>query len=59
LIVLWEHTNAQVLGWQLSGFSDNYIRVTADSDRNAYNEISRVIIRRMDKQSLFGEMTEF
>lgn len=59
LIVLWEHTNAQALGWQLSGFSDNYIRVTADSDRNAYNEISRVIIRRMDKQSLFGEMTEF
>jgi len=59
LMVLWEKTNAQALGWQLSGFSDNYIRVVADSDRNAYNEISRVIIRRMDKQSLFGEMTEF
>jgi len=59
LMVLWEKTNAQALGWQLSGFSDNYIRVVADSDRNAYNEISRVIIRRMDKQSLSGEMTEF
>lgn len=59
LVVLWEKTNALALRWQLSGFSDNYIRVVAESDCSAYNEISRVIIRRMDKQSLFGEMTGF
>jgi len=58
LEVLWEKTIPCSSGWQLFGLSDNYIRVATVSNQNDYNKISRVDIRRMEKNMLVGAIVE-
>jgi hypothetical protein len=43
LPVLWESaTSAGPNGWQLSGLTDNYLRVSAAAPRRLWNEITPV-----------------
>ena len=58
LHILWEKSKPCAYGWQLSGFSDNYIRVSSKSDCNLYNEISRVLVRGLGNDSLVGDLIE-
>jgi len=30
-------------GWQMEGHSDNYLRITASSDRNLWDQVSQVL----------------
>lgn len=42
--VLWERTVQKQDGFELSGLTDNYMKVTASSDKDLHNEISLVHI---------------
>lgn len=58
LMVLWE--KAMSLGpsqWQLSGLTDNYLRVRAISASPCYNQIMRVHITGVEHGELVGEIT--
>jgi threonylcarbamoyladenosine tRNA methylthiotransferase MtaB len=45
LSVLWETETETSPGlWQLSGLTDNYLRVYAQSDQPLWNQISQVVI---------------
>lgn len=55
LPVLWE--NATALGpegWQLSGLSDNYVRVHATTPQNLWNQITDVKLIAMESGALRG-----
>ncbi|MCK5052895.1 MAG: tRNA (N(6)-L-threonylcarbamoyladenosine(37)-C(2))-methylthiotransferase MtaB [Anaerolineales bacterium] len=57
LPVLWESTNdLGEAGWQLSGLTDNYLRVFANSDEDRWNQISDVKITRPLKGVLQGRI---
>jgi len=58
LEVLWEKSEPSPAGWQLSGLSENFLRVAALADRNAYNEISGVRVESIKNKKLFGEVLE-
>lgn len=57
LSVLWE-SSAQLsdAGWEMEGWSDNYLRVRAIAPRAMWNEISNVKIESMAGEILFGEI---
>ena len=52
--VLWEKFTPTPAGWQLVGFSDNYLRISTLSERNLYNQISTVRLERCDSKGLVG-----
>ena len=55
--VLWESATAMGPdGWQLSGLTDNYIRVHAKAPNYMWNQITRVHITRHNKQGLEGNV---
>ncbi|MGB2897535.1 MAG: tRNA (N(6)-L-threonylcarbamoyladenosine(37)-C(2))-methylthiotransferase MtaB [Anaerolineales bacterium] len=57
LPVLWESSNdLGEAGWQLSGLTDNYLRVFASSDEDRWNQISDVEIKHPLKGVLQGRI---
>ncbi len=57
LRVLWESTtDTGEAGWQLSGLTDNYLRVMARSDEDRWNQISDVEIIHPEKGTLQGRI---
>jgi len=57
LDVLWEA--ARCLGpdgWTLSGWSDNYIRVTASASQDLWNRIRAVLIDESTSEGLAGRL---
>jgi len=57
LCILWE--KAKIVDdklWQLEGLSDNYIRVKTLSDEKRWNQISKVNITEIEKDSVWGEI---
>ena len=55
--VLWEGAssfNAQ--GWLVEGLTDNYLRVTAWSKENCWNEFSKVELQTEQADGMFGEI---
>lgn len=59
LPVLWESASKQAADeWQLSGLTDNYLRVYAKASSNLWNEITPVVLKghRSDGKGLMGEM---
>jgi threonylcarbamoyladenosine tRNA methylthiotransferase MtaB len=59
LPVLWEGGSiANSQGWQLSGLTDNYIRVSASSPKRLWNQITPVRLVELGEQGLLGEICE-
>jgi threonylcarbamoyladenosine tRNA methylthiotransferase MtaB len=57
LPVLWESATAVGPdGWQVSGLTDNYLRVQAHAPRCVWNQITPVQLLRRDGESLHGEL---
>jgi threonylcarbamoyladenosine tRNA methylthiotransferase MtaB len=57
LAVLWEGASAFTdQGWLMEGLTDNYLRVTAWSKRNCWNELSQVEIKEEREGALFGKI---
>ena len=55
LSVLWESAIQQPgSGWQMEGHSDNYLRITASSDRNLWNQVSQVLVDEIQEEGLTG-----
>ena len=58
LNVLWEKVTPIEEGqWQLSGLSDNYLRVNTVHSSPCYNQIMTVHINRLEQGGLAGEIT--
>jgi threonylcarbamoyladenosine tRNA methylthiotransferase MtaB len=58
LPVLWESTRGLgPQGWELSGLTDNYLRVTAQSPEPLWNCISAVTLTGMAEGGLQGQFT--
>jgi threonylcarbamoyladenosine tRNA methylthiotransferase MtaB len=59
LEVLWERSiRTQEDTWLVSGWSDTYLRVQAESDMDLSNEISRVLIERSAGRKLMGRILD-
>ena len=57
LPVLWESASQAEDGiWQLSGLSDNYLRVRATAGENLWNHISQIRITQVNRRGLVGEI---
>jgi threonylcarbamoyladenosine tRNA methylthiotransferase MtaB len=57
LMVLWESAVEQPgAGWQMEGLSDNYLRITASSQRNLWNQVSPVLVEAIDEQVGKGKL---
>ena len=56
LPVLWQEAKNTKGQWNLSGLSDNYINIQAESKSNLENCISTVMINETRLKSLFGEI---
>jgi threonylcarbamoyladenosine tRNA methylthiotransferase MtaB len=57
LDVLWE--SATALGperWEISGLTDNYLRVTANAPRRLWNRIAPVLLTGIGDNGLVGEL---
>ncbi len=55
LQVLWESTKtSDEISWQLSGLSDNYLRIRSESNSNLWNEISVVKLTHLDNLGMQG-----
>ena len=58
LPVLWESTHGLgPQGWELSGLTDNYLRVTAQSPEPLWNRITEVTLTGMTEDGLQGQFT--
>ena len=58
LPVLWESTHGLgPQGWELSGLTDNYLRVTAQSPEPLWNRITEVTLSGMTEHGLQGQLT--
>lgn len=58
LEVLWESATQQSLNqWEMSGLSDNYLRVAARSSSPCWNQIMPVYITETTQDGLVGEIT--
>ena len=58
LPVLWESTHGLgPQGWELSGLTDNYLRVTAQSPKPLWNRITEVTLSGMTEDGLQGQLT--
>lgn len=54
--VLWETASSfGPQGWQMEGLTDNYLRVTAFSPENRWNEIDQVLLNELSEDGLRGE----
>jgi threonylcarbamoyladenosine tRNA methylthiotransferase MtaB len=58
LEVLWERSVKTADGWNSSGLSDNYIRVSANTPGYYWNSISPVIIRNETNAGLYGDVLD-
>lgn len=59
LPVLWESATPNGnSGWKLSGLTDNYLRVLANSKERLWNQISPVYLIDLVKHGLFGKIKE-
>jgi threonylcarbamoyladenosine tRNA methylthiotransferase MtaB len=57
LEVLWERSDRTQEGaWLVSGWSDTYLRIQAESDKDLSNEISKVLIERSEGRNLVGRI---
>jgi threonylcarbamoyladenosine tRNA methylthiotransferase MtaB len=57
LSVLWESTSELgEWGWQMEGWTENYLRVKSNTSAPRWNEIDRVKLLSMDSESLQGEI---
>jgi threonylcarbamoyladenosine tRNA methylthiotransferase MtaB len=57
LAVLWESAIQQPgSSWLMEGHSDNYIRITASSDRNLWNQVSQVLVDEIQEEGLTGTL---
>ena len=57
LPVLWESARAfGPQGWQLSGLTDNYLRVTAHAPKRLWNQITPVRLTGVVNDSLSGQV---
>ena len=60
LSVLWESAIQQPDGrgtrssWQMEGHSDNYLRITASSQGNLWNQFSQVLVDEIQEEGLTG-----
>ncbi len=55
--VLWETASSfGPQGWQMEGLTDNYLRVTAFSPENRWNEIDQVLLNELSEDGLRGEI---
>jgi len=57
--VLWE--SAQGVGpngWQLSGLTDNYLRVSAEAPSDKWNQITPVHLDRLAPEGVVGSFLE-
>jgi threonylcarbamoyladenosine tRNA methylthiotransferase MtaB len=58
LPVLWESATALgPEGWELSGLTDNYLRVSATAPRHLWNRITPVRLAGLHKGELFGHIS--
>jgi threonylcarbamoyladenosine tRNA methylthiotransferase MtaB len=57
LPVLWESTTAVgPEGWQLSGLTDNYLRVSAQAPQHLWNRITPVKLTGLTEDGILGQM---
>ncbi|MBN1665928.1 MAG: MiaB/RimO family radical SAM methylthiotransferase [Anaerolineales bacterium] len=57
LAVLWESTSLMEPGqWEMSGLSDNYLRVTARAQRELWNQITKVRLTGIGSEGLYGQV---
>jgi threonylcarbamoyladenosine tRNA methylthiotransferase MtaB len=59
LDVLWE--NAAGLGpegWHMSGLTDNYLRISAVTPRDMWNELTPVVLERVGEDGMEGRIGE-
>jgi threonylcarbamoyladenosine tRNA methylthiotransferase MtaB len=55
LAVLWESAIQQPgSDWQMEGHSDNYLRITASSKANLWNQVSQVLVEKIQEEGLTG-----
>ena len=55
--MLWESATASSpKGWEISGLTDNYLRVTTFSDQNIQNSLADARIVSVDGEILCGEL---
>ncbi|HMN12651.1 MAG TPA: tRNA (N(6)-L-threonylcarbamoyladenosine(37)-C(2))-methylthiotransferase MtaB [Bellilinea sp.] len=55
--VLWEHSRKQVAEkWLLPGLTDNYLRITAHSQENRWNQFDFVLLQDLTTDGLHGEI---
>jgi threonylcarbamoyladenosine tRNA methylthiotransferase MtaB len=56
--VLWESaTSLGPAGWQLSGLTDNYLRVTALAPQDLWNQLTPVLLTALSPDGLVGNIT--
>jgi len=55
LSVLWERSIEKIGIWDVSGLSDNYLRVEMRSMQNLYNQVTKVKIKGHNEQGLLAE----
>ncbi len=57
LSVLWELAVQQPgSGWQMQGHSDNYLRITASSQANLWNQVSQVLVEKIQEEEITGSI---
>jgi threonylcarbamoyladenosine tRNA methylthiotransferase MtaB len=57
--VLWESvTQIDADAWQLNGLTDNYLRVQVKADQNYWNQISPVMLSRIDDNGFTGTIAD-
>jgi threonylcarbamoyladenosine tRNA methylthiotransferase MtaB len=57
LPVLWESAVDQgVRGWQMKGLTGNYLRITAQTSSNLWNQITPVILAKITSDGLLGRI---
>ena len=56
--VLWESaTSFGPQGWKLSGLTDNYLRVFSHAPKAVWNEITPVVLERIEPSGLIGSIS--
>lgn len=58
LRVLWENADRWKGLWQLSGLSDNYLRIKSTSPENLYNHISLIKTTSLDSGGMLAEIID-
>ena len=57
LSVLWESTSEMgERGWQMEGYTENYLRVAAFASSPRWNEVDDIWVNALDRNSLVGEI---